>query len=150
MKSCTKSAKTLNNSQNEYELNYLIDAKKKPKKIFFWSLEIKLRKYPIGLIALYKKVKRYYFSIWCSKNKNLLKRLRERVIKEGSYHHCMNMSKYGVFPRRHFPVFGLNTDIYRVSLRFQSKYGNIRTRKKAVFGHFSLISWDCCVFFFWC
>ena len=55
MKSCTESAKTLNNSQNEYELNYLIDAKKKPKKNFFWSLEIKLRKYPIGLIALYKK-----------------------------------------------------------------------------------------------
>ena len=28
-----------------------------------------------------------------------------------------------------FPAFGLNTDIYSVNLRIQSKYGKIRTRK---------------------
>ena len=37
----------------------------------------------------------------------------------------------------YFPVFGLNTDIYSVNLRIQSKCGKIRTRKSSVFGHFS-------------
>ena len=47
------------------------------------------------------------------------------------------MSKYGVFSGPYFPVFGLNTDIYSVNLRIQSKYRKIRTRKNSVFGHFS-------------
>ena len=40
------------------------------------------------------------------------------------------MSKYGVFSGPYFPVFRLNTEIYFVNLRIQSKYGKIRTRKK--------------------
>ena len=46
------------------------------------------------------------------------------------------MSKYGVFPGLYFPVFGMNTEIYRVNLHVQSKYGKIRTRKNSVFRHF--------------
>ena len=38
---------------------------------------------------------------------------------------------------RIFPSFGLNTEIYAVNLRIQSEYGEIRTRKNFVFGHFS-------------
>ena len=37
----------------------------------------------------------------------------------------------------YFPVFVLNTNIYSVNLRIQSKYGKIRTRKYSVFGIFS-------------
>ena len=44
------------------------------------------------------------------------------------------VSKDGVFPGVYFPVFGLNMEIYVVNLRIQSKYGKIRSRKKAVFG----------------
>ena len=33
------------------------------------------------------------------------------------------------FSGPYFPVFGLNTEIYPVNLRIQSKFGKIRTRK---------------------
>ena len=33
------------------------------------------------------------------------------------------------FSGSYFPLFGLNTEIYSVNLRIQSKYGKIRTRK---------------------
>ena len=39
------------------------------------------------------------------------------------------VSKYEVFSGPYFPVFGLNMEIYCVSLRDQSKYGKIRARK---------------------
>ena len=42
----------------------------------------------------------------------------------------------GFFSVPHFPVFGLNTERYSVSLRNQSEYGKIRTRKNSVFGQF--------------
>ena len=47
------------------------------------------------------------------------------------------VSKYGVFSGPYFPVFGLNTEIYSVNLRIQSKYRKLRTRKNSIFGHFS-------------
>ena len=37
----------------------------------------------------------------------------------------------------YFPVFGLNTERYSVSLRMQSEYRKIWTRNSSVFGHFS-------------
>ena len=46
------------------------------------------------------------------------------------------MSKYGVFPGPYFVVFVLNTEIYEVNLRIQSKYGKMRIRKSSVFGDF--------------
>ena len=39
----------------------------------------------------------------------------------------------------HFPVVGLNTERYGISLRIQSEYRKIRTRNNSVFGHFSRI-----------
>ena len=36
----------------------------------------------------------------------------------------------------YLPVFGLNTEIYRVNFQIQSEYRKIRTRKNSVFGHF--------------
>ena len=38
------------------------------------------------------------------------------------------MSKYGVFSGPYFPMFGLNTERYSVSLHIQSECGKIRTR----------------------
>ena len=43
------------------------------------------------------------------------------------------VSKYGVFSSPYFPVFGLNTEIYSVNLRIQSKYRKIGTRNNSVF-----------------
>ena len=39
------------------------------------------------------------------------------------------MSKYGVFSVPHFPVLGLNTEIYWINACVQSEYRKIRTRK---------------------
>ena len=47
------------------------------------------------------------------------------------------VSKYRVFSGPYFPVFGLNTEIYGVNLRIQSKYGKKWTRKNSGLGHFS-------------
>ena len=47
------------------------------------------------------------------------------------------LSKYGGFFGPYFPAFALNTEIYGVNLRLQSKYRKIWTRKSYVFGHFS-------------
>ena len=46
-------------------------------------------------------------------------------------------SKYKVFSGPYFPVFGLSTERYSVSLRIQSECEKIRTRKNSLFGHFS-------------
>ena len=51
------------------------------------------------------------------------------------------MSKYGVISGPHFPVLGLNTQIYTVNLRIQSVYKKIRTRGNSAFGHFSRSDW---------
>ena len=48
-----------------------------------------------------------------------------------------NVSKYGAFSGPYLPAFGLNTERYEVSLRIQSEWGKIRTRKNFLFGHFS-------------
>ena len=56
--------------------------------------------------------------------------------------HCCTtwkVSKYGVFSGPYFPVFGLNTEIYSINLRTQSKYRKIRSRKNSVFEQFSPI-----------
>ena len=58
-------------------------------------------------------------------------------LKKYRWHHCVKMSKYGVFSVPYFPEFGLNTERYSVSLRIQSEVEKIRTRKNSVFGHFS-------------
>ena len=52
-------------------------------------------------------------------------------------HTAWKVSKYGVISGPYFPVFGLNTDIYGVSLRIQSEYMKIHTKNNSVFGHFS-------------
>ena len=47
------------------------------------------------------------------------------------------MSIYKAFSGPYFPALRLNTERNFVTLRIQSKYGKIRTRKNSVFGHFS-------------
>ena len=47
------------------------------------------------------------------------------------------MFKYGVISGPYFPVVGLNTEIYSVNLRSQSKYKKMRIRSNSVFGHFT-------------
>ena len=46
-------------------------------------------------------------------------------------------SKYGVISGPYFSLFELNTEIYSVNFRVQSKYRKIRTRNNSVFGHFT-------------
>ena len=43
---------------------------------------------------------------------------------------------YWSFSVTYFPVFGLNTERYSVSLCIQSKCGKIRTKKNIEYGHF--------------
>ena len=47
------------------------------------------------------------------------------------------VSEYGVLSGPYFPVFRLNTEIYGINRRIQSKFGKIRTRKNSVVGLFS-------------
>ena len=47
------------------------------------------------------------------------------------------VSKYGVSSGTYFPIFELNTKIYRVNFRIQSECRERRTRKNPVFGCFS-------------
>ena len=47
------------------------------------------------------------------------------------------MSKCGVISGPYFPVFGLNTERYGVSLRIQSECRKIRKKNNSIFGHFS-------------
>ena len=50
---------------------------------------------------------------------------------------CEKFPNKEFFSGQYFPVFRLNTEIYGVNLRIQSKYRKIRTRKSSVLGHFS-------------
>ena len=56
-------------------------------------------------------------------------------IFERFHYNCSG--RQGVISGLHFPVFGLNTEIYLVNLHIQSEYRKIRTRNNSVFGHFS-------------
>ena len=47
------------------------------------------------------------------------------------------VSKNGVISGLYFPVFGLNTKRFSISLRIQFECGKIRTSNNSVFGHFS-------------
>ena len=54
------------------------------------------------------------------------------------YFYCVRSIQIrNFFSDPYFPVFGLNTESYRVNLRIQSEYRKIRTRKNSVFGYFS-------------
>ena len=50
------------------------------------------------------------------------------------------MSKYEVFSGPYFPLFRLNTEIYRVKLRIQSKYGKIQARKNSALDTFHAVN----------
>ena len=43
--------------------------------------------------------------------------------------HCVKIVQERSFCGPYFPAFGLNTEIYGVNIRIQSKYWKIRTRK---------------------
>ena len=46
------------------------------------------------------------------------------------------VSKYEVFSGPYFPVFGMNTEIYRANVRIQSEYRKMSTRKNSLFRPF--------------
>ena len=60
----------------------------------------------------------------------------QRFKIKGLWVTAWKLFKYGVFSGPYFPAFGLNTKMYVVNLRIQSKYGKIRTRKNSVFRQF--------------
>ena len=45
------------------------------------------------------------------------------------YKHCIKSFRIWSFFGLYFPVFGMNTEIYRLNLRIQSECGNMRIRK---------------------
>ena len=49
------------------------------------------------------------------------------------------MSRFGGFSGPYFPVFGVNTEIYRVTTRINSEYSKIRTRKTPKLDFFRLV-----------
>ena len=51
--------------------------------------------------------------------------------------HCVKRVQIRSFFWSVFPAFRLNTEIYGVGLRIQSKCGKTQTRKNSLFGHFS-------------
>ena len=55
-------------------------------------------------------------------------RLKQSVISEKLHETVFGVRIWSFFGS-YFPAFGLNTEIYGVSLRIQSKWGKIRTRK---------------------
>ena len=59
-------------------------------------------------------------------------------LKNSDDFHCVKSGRIGSFSGPYFPAFGLNTERYGVSLRIQSKFGKIRTRKKSEYGHLLL------------
>ena len=53
--------------------------------------------------------------------------------------HCVKSVLFRIFSGPHFPVFVLNTEIYRVNIRIQSKWGKIRTSKTLVMDTFHTV-----------
>ena len=59
----------------------------------------------------------------------IINRLKEETLREK----CLNTE---FFFGPYFQVFGLNMEIYKVSLRIHSKYGKISITENSLFGHF--------------
>ena len=55
---------------------------------------------------------------------------RYRKLWKTSLFHCVKSVRIRSFSGLYFPVFGLNTEIYRINLRIQYKYRKIQTTKK--------------------
>ena len=68
-----------------------------------------------------------------------VKELKYFCFSEAALFIAWKVSEYGVLSSPYFPVFGLNTEIYRENLRIQFEYRKIRTRKNSVFGHFHAV-----------
>ena len=70
-------------------------------------------------------------------------RIFRYVVQQNLQHFLMDILWIYVFRHcrfisgPHFPVFGLNAEIYGINLRIQSEYRKIRTRNNSLFGHFS-------------
>ena len=56
-----------------------------------------------------------------------------------SLHTAWKVSRYGVFSGPYFPVFGLNTERYSVSLRIQSECGKIGPEKTSYLDTFHAV-----------
>ena len=71
------------------------------------------------------------------------RRLIEEVIDPLTFHrHCVKSVNIRSFFGPHFPIFGLNTEKYSLSLRIQSECGKIRTRKNLTMNTFHTVR-DC-------
>ena len=49
--------------------------------------------------------------------------------------YCVKSIRIWSFSGPYFPAFGLNTEIYSVTLRIQSKCGKIMDQKNSEYGH---------------
>ena len=99
------------------------------RKKFIGTIEKKIVSFEEFVIFLWKYLNIFFFTWnfgfkWVASKCSILS-LRGKVFK------------YGVISSPYFPIFGLNTEIYSVNLRNQSKFRKIRTRSNSVFGYFS-------------
>ena len=60
---------------------------------------------------------------------NFLFKISREIQNKMHRRHCVNSVRIRSFSGPDFPAFGLNTEIYRVNLRIQSKCEKMRTRK---------------------
>ena len=115
-------------------------------KILMFSLQGQMHIFFIRADAYLKSISYRYFkknSRWCNFplennlihwNKDLLMNQHSIIL---SHYHCVKSIQIRIFFWSVFPVFGLNAENYGVNLRIQCEYRKTRTRKNAVFGHFS-------------
>ena len=67
-------------------------------------------------------------SFYIGKSVAIFHPTESRIFFESSILHCVKSVRIRSYSGPHFPVFGLNTKRYSVSLHIQSKYGKIQTR----------------------
>ena len=69
------------------------------------------------------------YSIMVNKDDLTKKNARmKQVLKEDGYQHCVKNVRIWSYSSPYFHVFGLNSEIYEVSLRIQTKCVKIRSR----------------------
>ena len=110
-------------------------------RIFFQSFRKTIEKGDIALKILGKSVDLFlgYLAVVikdCLKDIPNIADLSPISKKKMKAYTAWNESKYGDFSGLHFPVFGLNKEIYSINLHIQSEYMKTRSRKSYVFEHF--------------
>ena len=102
---------------------------------FGWQFKQKLKNYPDSNFL--KSKWRRLVTLLASLTEMATNFLYKGFLEDSNT--AWKVSKYGDFSGPYFPAFGLNTERYGVSLRIQSEYGKIWTRKTPYFDNFHTV-----------